>query len=403
VHYRSLALAAALGLALAAPAARAQTAYVTINPDGGNTAEDGLRIEVYADATIQIYREGAEQLYTNNGLSLAIGSTAYTPVDWEGYNDSTPLTPVSQTAVTGEGTSVSPWKVVTVVQAAEGYQTTFTISYVLGDAYMRLRFQVTPPADNAASLKLYWYADSYLSGGDNGAAFWMPESAPPDAVPTVVGVTKEVDGVTQYEVMVVGNRTWDYYYSDYYGTPYDTIAAADDFANELNTNVETDNGIGAEWLLGAATTTQDIQFLLSFSAVNELPTCGDGAVTGFETCDDGGTAGGDGCSALCQVEDGFNCTGAPSVCTLIVTCGDGVIAGDEVCDDGGTADGDGCSALCQVEDGYTCTGTPSVCAHDSSGGGGCGCGSGGGASGLTAGLFLAFLAPRLRRRRQAGA
>ena len=47
-------------------------------------------------------------------------------------------------------------------------------------------------------------------------------------------------------------------------------------------------------------------------------------------------------------------------------CGDGRnLGGVGVCDDGNTVDGDGCSSLCQVEDGFHCSGgtydTPDVC------------------------------------------
>lgn len=43
-------------------------------------------------------------------------------------------------------------------------------------------------------------------------------------------------------------------------------------------------------------------------------------------------------------------------------CGDGKIVSPEMCDDGKPMmNGDGCSADCQVEDGYYCTGEPSVC------------------------------------------
>lgn len=45
-----------------------------------------------------------------------------------------------------------------------------------------------------------------------------------------------------------------------------------------------------------------------------------------------------------------------------VRCGDGVVtAGVEACDDGNGASGDGCSATCTIEAGYQCSGTPSVC------------------------------------------
>ncbi|MFO0549126.1 MAG: DUF4215 domain-containing protein [Polyangiaceae bacterium] len=92
--------------------------------------------------------------------------------------------------------------------------------------------------------------------------------------------------------------------------------------------------------------------------------CGDGAIDdATEQCDDGNTTPGDGCDDQCDVEQGFDCTGAPSTC--VSTCGDGVVASDEDCDDGNVANTDGCSSMCAVESGYDCgTASPSVCAAD---------------------------------------
>lgn len=87
--------------------------------------------------------------------------------------------------------------------------------------------------------------------------------------------------------------------------------------------------------------------------------CGDGLIVGNEGCDDDGTTGGDGCSATCEVEQGWECTGEPSECTPI--CGDGLIRGDEGCDDDNTAIDDGCSDICAVEPGWLCAGEPSLC------------------------------------------
>jgi cysteine-rich repeat protein len=63
-------------------------------------------------------------------------------------------------------------------------------------------------------------------------------------------------------------------------------------------------------------------------------TCGDGhlGVAAGEACDDQNTVGNDGCSASCQIEAGFACSGSPSTCTT--TCGDGIRAGAEACDGG---------------------------------------------------------------------
>ncbi len=81
-------------------------------------------------------------------------------------------------------------------------------------------------------------------------------------------------------------------------------------------------------------------------AVNNVVVCNDGVVEAPETCDDQGTTAGDGCSATCQTEPFWACTGAPSACDPI--CNDGtVIAGEEACDDGNPVDTDGCTTRCQ--------------------------------------------------------
>jgi cysteine-rich repeat protein len=55
--------------------------------------------------------------------------------------------------------------------------------------------------------------------------------------------------------------------------------------------------------------------------------CGDGRLTGQEQCDDGNDQAGDGCSATCQIEEGFACRQGilPSLCGSIGNAGDIVI------------------------------------------------------------------------------
>ncbi len=99
----------------------------------------------------------------------------------------------------------------------------------------------------------------------------------------------------------------------------------------------------------------------SFSICTANPACGDGTRDTGEACDDANTEADDGCSATCTVETGFTCnTHEPNVCTLI--CGNGVRNGAETCDDGNSDSGDGCSATCAVETNFTCDAeTPNVC------------------------------------------
>jgi len=80
--------------------------------------------------------------------------------------------------------------------------------------------------------------------------------------------------------------------------------------------------------------------------------CGDGVVELPETCDDNNTTDdGNGCSATCDVQTGFSCTGAPSTCAPI--CGDGLVVGTEPCDDQNADETDGCTSLCIA--GVVCT------------------------------------------------
>ena len=81
--------------------------------------------------------------------------------------------------------------------------------------------------------------------------------------------------------------------------------------------------------------------------------CGDGVLVAAEDCDDGDLDSGDGCSAACEPEAGFDCDGEPSVCAS--TCADGVVASDEECDDGNATPGDGCDDGCVEEAGWECS------------------------------------------------
>jgi cysteine-rich repeat protein len=110
------------------------------------------------------------------------------------------------------------------------------------------------------------------------------------------------------------------------------------------------------------------------SACTNEDVCANGDVEAGESCDDGNLTAGDGCTPFCTVQPGYSCTGNPSVCVPpgnvpILDCGNGFIEAGEECDDASTTPGDGCSADCQVEAGFECTGVPSVCSETDCGNG----------------------------------
>jgi fibro-slime domain-containing protein len=88
--------------------------------------------------------------------------------------------------------------------------------------------------------------------------------------------------------------------------------------------------------------------------------CGDGLKEGAEACEhhpstlvDGQPMPFGGCTVdTCQVEP--DCSGS----SCVSRCGDGLRMNAEECDDGNTTGGDGCSATCEVEEGYECTTAP---------------------------------------------
>ena len=92
-----------------------------------------------------------------------------------------------------------------------------------------------------------------------------------------------------------------------------------------------------------------------------VPICGDGKRIPWipsDQCDDNNTMSGDGCSANCTIEAGYQCSGGSltAIDACVSICGDGLRVGTEGCDDGNRLSLDGCDANCAVEDGFTCSG-----------------------------------------------
>lgn len=85
---------------------------------------------------------------------------------------------------------------------------------------------------------------------------------------------------------------------------------------------------------------------------NNLLSCGDGIVNFSEGCDvvPRNNDFADGCTPDCAAEP--ICPPAGGACSS--TCGDGFVTGGEACDDGNAVPGDGCSATCTVEEGFDC-------------------------------------------------
>jgi len=77
-------------------------------------------------------------------------------------------------------------------------------------------------------------------------------------------------------------------------------------------------------------------------------------------CDDGNVINWDGCTRLCQLENGWTCNGGTHINpdTCIEITGDCWRVGRETCDDGNLINGDGCNNLTPqtLEAGWYCLG-----------------------------------------------
>lgn len=86
----------------------------------------------------------------------------------------------------------------------------------------------------------------------------------------------------------------------------------------------------------------------------------DGYIIDYEQCDDNNTIDTDGCKNSSVINQGYTCSGEPSIC--INVCGNGLRHPSEGCDDGNIDNNDGCSSTCTLEHGYGCTlASPNVC------------------------------------------
>lgn len=366
-------------------AADAPFAAVTINPSGGTNGADGLRIQIGANATLQVWDRGAPVFRDPQEIALAWGGSVAAP------DGSIPgaerWRPYAQTPVSGDGSAGSPFEVRTVVLHRAGALVTLTVRYVPPSDTIELIASITPPAGAPAVAKLY-----HLAGVPNPLA--APFAAPAGGPSTTLGLLEPDTEGHAYQAFTAAEPPWGGHSLAGWSTLLAQLVAAGDLDDAIAPGSGSDLGVGVQWELGTLEAAASVQYrILVGTAVY-----GDGVVSEAEECDDGARVPGDGCSDLSTVEEGFRCSGAPSVCGAV--CGDGLVRGAETCDDRGREPGDGCSPSCTVELGWTC-GSDGCRKDETSGGGGCGTGEAGGAGAAwaLAGAALAALRRRPSARR----
>jgi len=85
-----------------------------------------------------------------------------------------------------KGTSGDPYIVTTTMFTTNDGNSTYSAAtdteviiktkYENPNGYLTQEITVTPPATNTSAVKFYHAIDTYLSGGDNGPAFSLPQN-----------------------------------------------------------------------------------------------------------------------------------------------------------------------------------------------------------------------------------
>jgi hypothetical protein len=154
----------------------------------------------------------------------------------------TDFTPVSQSAVTGTGTSGDPFTVTTVGEAGEeGITVTETDSYVIGDEFYRTDVQVTNTGAEAATVRIYRGADCYLGGSDLGYGY-------ADPIGKVVACTENINNSPHGRI-----EEWtpitpaDHYYEAHYSDVEDAADAGTELPDTCICTTHEDNGAALSW------------------------------------------------------------------------------------------------------------------------------------------------------------
>jgi len=231
---------ASLVLILALTISSVSSVFAATQIISGSASNGNLRITVQDSGRMNVerYVSGAfqTQVYAGSDKSsvLRINGTNYT----SGYFNGTAVTSVSNTTV---------GLLITTVWTAGGAQITQRTSYIDGDAFYRLQWDIqNTGASSLSDLRFFHGEDTYLQGGDAAGGLW-------DAPNNTVGAQKVVGGVQQRMLLAAQTLPYAYESQNYYSM-YQSINAGA-LTNAIDANVGTDNGYALEWRNAALATS----------------------------------------------------------------------------------------------------------------------------------------------------
>ena len=259
-------LVAGLGLA---PSAFADATITSAGPltSVGITSDLNCSVNHTGDTSGEFFGD------TACGTFVRSGGNDYGPAGVPAGNAGNPAyTPVSQSAVTGSGTGVDPYKIVTVVDlGTSGLRLTETDTYVVGSESYQTDVSIHNGGGSSADAIIYRAADCYLQDSDSG--FGSVDAAT-GAVACVNSVSDGVGGTmpgTRIEQWYPLSPGSSYYEADYFTVWTATVSGAA-FPNTCDCATDQDNGAGLSWNVtipaGQSVTRSN---LITFSPLGHQP------------------------------------------------------------------------------------------------------------------------------------
>jgi hypothetical protein len=249
---RALPLGAVIAVLLAPAAARGAVPVQDIASGGPLTHvyvgnELSCQVAHAGDPALEIFPASATP--GSCGTLVAVGDALYAP-DFANHDGSataslgpyTPFTAVSQTGVTGAGTTPDPFRVVTVADVGTtGLRITETDSYVAGQESYRTDVSIANTGGAPVAGVIYRAGDCFLQGADQGYGF--VDSAN-QAVGCSINPNNTPAGrIEQWFPLTAGNQ----YLETSFSEGWSAIGARQPLPDTCRCGEQIDNWSGLSW------------------------------------------------------------------------------------------------------------------------------------------------------------
>jgi hypothetical protein len=258
----------ACGALTLAPAALAQTPFVNEGAPGGPLTQVAIgndlscQVQHTGDTSLELYPSSTTPGDCGTFVWAATAGTLFTPdfsnhgsgatATSSGLGARTPFSAVSQTPVSGSGSSASPFRVTTVVSlGSSGLQITEVDTYVSGQESYRTDVTLKNTGGSGQDVILYRAGDCFLQNTDSGFGFTGPNGA----VGCAANANNSPAGRIEEWVPITGGNN---FLEDAFSSVWGAIGAHAPFSNQcVKCTENTDNGAGISWSFSVAAGGQE--------------------------------------------------------------------------------------------------------------------------------------------------